>query len=77
MTSDQERQRLTDEVRSTQGDPVAGIWACNNCGRRIQVITDGDKPKLQPFTCVCGAMMEPGGEHANEEADIPRPIVDD
>jgi hypothetical protein len=27
------------------------------------VITESDQPKKQPFTCVCGAAMEPGEEH--------------
>jgi hypothetical protein len=66
-----------EQVQETQVDPVAGIWFCDNCGRRIQVITDGDKAKVQPFICVCGARMEPGEEHANDEADIPRPLVND
>ena len=51
-------------VRETQVDPIAGIWACDNCGRRIQVITDSEVPKKQSFTCVCGAEMRPGEEHA-------------
>jgi hypothetical protein len=55
---------LEREVRETQVKPVAGIWVCHHCGRRIQVITETDHPKLQPFTCVCGTNMEPGEEHA-------------
>lgn len=51
------------EVQETQVRPVAGIWVCDNCGRRIQVITESEIPKVQPFTCVCGAPMEPGEEH--------------
>ncbi len=51
-------------VKDTQIDPVAGIWACDNCGRRIQVITSSDKPKVQSFFCVCGAEMRPGEEHS-------------
>lgn len=56
------------EVRETQVSPVAGIWACNRCGRRIQVMTAGRHDKLQPFTCVCGAQMEPGEEHAVDDS---------
>jgi hypothetical protein len=52
------------EVQQTQVEPVAGIWFCTNCGRRIQVITASEYPKIQPFVCVCGASMEPGDEHA-------------
>jgi hypothetical protein len=51
-------------VRETQIDPIAGIWACDNCGRRIQVITDSEQEKVQSFICVCGAEMRPGEEHA-------------
>jgi hypothetical protein len=51
------------EVHETQVKPVAGIWYCTNCGRRIQVITESEMPKVQPFTCVCGRQMEPGEEH--------------
>ena len=61
MTMDSSAKR---EVRQTQIEPVAGIWACANCGRRIQVIQEGDKEKVQPFTCVCGAAMDPGEEHS-------------
>ena len=52
------------EVQETQVQPVAGIWLCGNCGRRIQVITESATPKVQPFTCVCGTPMDPGDEHA-------------
>ncbi|HXH20955.1 MAG TPA: hypothetical protein VNN10_02920 [Dehalococcoidia bacterium] len=52
------------EVQETQVKPVAGIWLCRDCGRRIQVLTESEYPKRQPFTCVCGATMEPGEEHA-------------
>ena len=48
----------------TQVDPIAGIWLCDKCGRRIQEITDSHMPKKQSFTCVCGATMTPGEEHA-------------
>lgn len=51
-------------TRDTQIKPVAGIWACDNCGRRIQVIIEGSKPKVQPFTCECGQPMTPNEEHA-------------
>ena len=62
------------EIRETQIDPTAGVWYCNNCGRRIQVITDSDTPKVQPFVCVCGATMEPGEEHANLEPDAGKAV---
>lgn len=52
-----------EEIRETQLEPVAGIWRCPNCERRIQVMTDSDVPKVQAFVCVCGAKMEPGEEH--------------
>ena len=55
---------LDREVAATQVSPIAGIWACPQCGRRIQVITDSDVPKRQSFGCVCGATMEPGEEHS-------------
>ena len=51
------------EVRDTQVEPVAGIWRCDKCGRRIQVITDSEVPKTQSFICVCGNTMVPGEEH--------------
>ena len=57
MSTDRNRDEV--EIR-----PVAGIWACHNCGRRIQVITESEQEKLQPFICVCGVAMEPGEEHA-------------
>ena len=56
-------EQEAQEVRDTQISPVAGIWACMNCGRRIQVITESEVSKVQPFICVCGAAMEPGEEH--------------
>lgn len=75
--TDSERQ-LREEVRRTQIDPSAGIWACGNCGRRIQVITESDQPKVQSFTCVCGAPMEPGEEHTNPGPDLQKgDVVDD
>jgi len=43
--------------------PTAGIWACDNCGRRIQLLEDSDTPPVGPFICVCGAGMEQGEEH--------------
>jgi hypothetical protein len=64
------------EVRETQIDSVAGIWFCNRCGRRIQVITESDYPKRQSFTCVCGAVMQPGPQHAHREGRGAR-VVDD
>jgi hypothetical protein len=78
MTREQ-RPGLEREVQRTQVKPVAGIWVCTNCGRRIQVITESEVAKVQPFTCVCGTAMEPGDEHyevghdeATEEADTVR-----
>ena len=62
MTREQ-RAGLKREVERTQVEPVAGIWACPNCGRRIQEITESAVTKVQPFTCVCGTPMEPGEEH--------------
>ncbi len=60
-----DRERAQAElVRREQPRPVAGVWACPHCGRRVQVVTDSDHPKVQPYTCVCGTMMEPGEEHA-------------
>ena len=58
-------------VRETQVRPVAGIWYCPNCGRRIQVITDSNVEEIQPFTCVCGNMMRPGEEHSVVESKSP------
>jgi hypothetical protein len=59
-----EREALDDQIEETQIKPVAGIWACPACGRRIQVITESDVEKKQAFVCVCGTSMEPGEEHA-------------
>jgi hypothetical protein len=56
--------RESGYVRDTQIDPVAGIWACDNCGRRIQLIQDSNVRKVQAFICVCGKEMRPGEEHA-------------
>ena len=68
-------------VRETQIDPVAGVWACDNCGRRIQVITASETPKVQSFICVCGTEMRPGEEHALVDDTIEShrkdPVVDD
>jgi hypothetical protein len=66
-------QSESEFVRRTQIDPVAGIWACDNCGRRIQVITDSEKPKVQSFICVCGAEMRPGEEHVVMDENDGRP----
>lgn len=63
MKSREERAQEREEIEETQIKPVAGIWICNNCGRRIQVITSSEYEMVQPFTCVCGAYMEPGPEH--------------
>lgn len=59
-----EPDNQSDFVRETQIEPVAGVWACDNCGRRIQLITDSETPKVQSFICVCGAEMRPGEEHS-------------
>ena len=56
------------EVRDTQVDPTAGVWLCDNCGRRIQLITDSDVPKKQAFTCVCGTTMTPGSLYVQHAA---------
>jgi hypothetical protein len=57
MTQDQRGSATSESefVRESQIDPVAGIWACDNCGRRIQLITDSDMEKVQSFICVCGS----------------------
>jgi hypothetical protein len=67
MPRDEHQIGGSGEMAETQIKPVAGIWLCNHCGRRIQVITSSEHEKLQPFTCVCGTPMEPGAEHALEE----------
>ena len=64
----------SEYVRETQIDPVAGIWACDNCGRRIQVITDSEVAKVQSFICVCGTEMRPGEEHAVVDDSIDKRI---
>jgi hypothetical protein len=61
---------LSDQVQDNQTRPVAGIWACDNCGRRIQVIMESDTPKKQSFVCVCGSEMRPGEEHSTPEATV-------
>ena len=63
-------------VRETQIDPIAGVWACDNCGRRIQVITDSEVPKVQSFICVCGAELRPGEEHAVVGDSLDNNVVD-
>jgi hypothetical protein len=67
--------RESDYVRKTQIDPVAGVWACDNCGRRIQVITESDVRKVQSFICVCAAEMRPGEEHAVVDERIDRRVA--
>jgi hypothetical protein len=74
METSKDREQRRAEIEETQIKPVAGIWLCNHCGRRIQVITSSEHEKVQPFTCVCGTDMEPGEEHALEEE---RPNVTD
>ena len=64
-------------IQEKQLDPVAGVWACHNCGRRIQVIADGDTPKVGPFVCVCGSDMLPGEEHGRPDKDMQRKVIDD
>jgi hypothetical protein len=72
----QDRRPVDREVRESQIDPTAGIWLCPNCGRRIQVVTSSEVPKVQSFTCVCGTSMEPGEEYAPEE-QVQNKVVDD
>lgn len=71
----------SEYVKETQIDPIAGVWACDNCGRRIQVITDSEVAKVQSFICVCGTEMRPGEEHAivddTIESQRKDPVVDD
>lgn len=77
MTWEQKDAPPTDrEVRDTQVDPTAGIWLCDNCGRRIQVMTDSEVPKVQPFVCVCGTKMIPGEEHTMPGPDIGGTAID-
>ena len=64
MTGPRDQAPSANEIRDTQIEPVAGIWICDNCGRRIQLITEGNKPKVGPFICACGTPMEPGEEHS-------------
>lgn len=66
-----------DEVRETQIDPVAGVWWCPNCRRKIQVITESETPKVQAFTCVCGVAMQPGEEHSRPVEPDAGTAVDD
>ena len=66
--------RESQYVRETQIDPVAGVWACDNCGRRIQVVTDSEVEKVQSFICVCGAEMRPGEEHAVIDETMDRKV---
>jgi hypothetical protein len=63
-----QRTELGREVREAQAAPIAGIWACDNCGRRIQVTEPSEHEKLQPYVCVCGVPMQPGEEHAVRES---------
>ena len=58
-------------------DPAAGIWACDRCGRRIQVITESEFEKVQAFACVCGATMRPGDEHSMPDLDLQSRVVDE
>jgi len=58
------------EVRETQVQPTAGIWYCTNCGRRIQEMLEGSKPKVGPYVCVCGTPMEPGDENTTPDARL-------
>jgi hypothetical protein len=64
MTRQSDNEVLDKQVEETQIKPVAGIWACPNCNRRILVITESSVEKKQAFVCVCGTSMEPGEEHA-------------
>jgi len=67
---------MNSDIRRTQVEPTAGIWRCNHCGRRIQVITESDHAKVQAFTCVCGTPMVPGEEHAARR-EMQDHVVDD
>jgi hypothetical protein len=64
------------DIRDTQIKPTAGVWACQHCGRRIQVITESEHEKLQPYICVCGTPMEPGEEHSVLPEAIKSDVVD-
>ena len=66
----QRQESMDEQVERTQASPVAGIWACDNCGRRIQVIMESIVPKKQSFVCVCGTDMRPGEEHTTPEATV-------
>ena len=66
----------SQQQQDAQVDPVAGIWLCQRCGRRIQVISEGSIEKVQPFTCVCGNAMEPGDEHEPLLDDHNKNVVD-
>ncbi|HUF52825.1 MAG TPA: hypothetical protein VMR52_03505 [Dehalococcoidia bacterium] len=54
------------EVRDVENAPAAAlptIWECPECGTQIQVIISPPKGRgRDPFTCVCGAEMNPGRE---------------
>jgi hypothetical protein len=62
----QRNESISHEVRERQATPVAGVWLCPNCSRRIQVIMESTVPKKQAFVCVCGETMQPGEEHATQ-----------
>jgi hypothetical protein len=70
-------QRYQTEQGAGDVDPSAGIWACERCGRRIQVITDSEVEKIQPFVCVCGATMKPGEEHTVPDRDMQSRVIDE
>lgn len=66
-----------DSSQGRQVAPAAGVWACDHCGRRIQVIQDAEHEKVQPFVCVCGSVMEPGEEHSRPDKDLQSRVIDD
>jgi len=66
----QRQDSMREQIEQTQVQPVAGIWACDNCGRRIQVIMESTVPKKQSFVCVCGTDMRPGEEHTTPQASV-------
>jgi hypothetical protein len=77
MMNERHSDRQMPGMAPEEVNPVAGVWICPNCARRIQVITDGVLDKTQPFICACGATMEPGDDRraTNAEHDAAR-VVD-
>ena len=44
------------------GPNLAGIWKCPHCDAQIQIIIEPAHEAVQPFTCICGAIMVAGEE---------------